>query len=114
MAVKSIDRDVRASHINAQGVCQVVAKSVKVTLRLLDLGELLGAAGFCDEVNGELVGTGTANKVWEIVQLYARLLLLGLRGDRGRWCNGLLLKSLCLVVEVGEEATHLVGGGVPA
>lgn len=52
MASKSVDRYIRAAHIYAQGIRQVIAECIQITLRLLDLGELLGAAGFRLEVNG--------------------------------------------------------------
>lgn len=63
---KPVNAYIRASDIETQCESQVIAQSVQVTFSLLDLGELLGAAGFCDEVNGELVGARAADKIWEI------------------------------------------------
>lgn len=74
MASQTIDRYIGASLVNTQSVRQVIAECVKITLRLLDLGELLGAASFCDKVNRQLIGAGTADKVGEVgdLQSWAR------------------------------------------
>lgn len=69
MTGQPIDRYIGASHVDAQSVCQVIAKCVKITLRFLDLGELLGATSFCDEVNWQLVGAGATDKVGEVGEL---------------------------------------------
>lgn len=59
---------------------QIVAECIQIALRLLNLGELLGAAGFCDKVDRQLVRASPANEVGEIAELQSRLRLLGLLG----------------------------------
>lgn len=83
MTGQTVDRDIGATRIHAQSVCQVRAQRIQVTLSLLDLCKLFGAAGFCDKVDGQLIGSSTANKVGEIAELQIRSWLgaLGVRGD---------------------------------
>lgn len=69
MARQTIDRYIGASLVNTQDGRQVIAECVKITFRLLDFGELLSATGFCDEVNRQLIGAGTADKVGEVGDL---------------------------------------------
>lgn len=93
-------------------MCQVGAQRIQVTLRLLDLGELLGTTSFCDNVDGQLVGSSAANKVGKVGELEGRSGLggLGCRGD-SRSRGDLLFQGLRLTAELRQERAGLVGDG---
>ena len=57
---------------NAQRKSQVIAKCIQIAFSLLDLGELLSAAGLCDDVDRQLVGGGTTDKIREVGKLQGR------------------------------------------
>lgn len=84
MTVQPIDRHIGAALINTEGVCQVIAQRIQVALRLLDLGELFSAAGFCNEIDRQLVRAGAADKVREVGKLQGPTWLLGLWRN---WCR---------------------------
>jgi hypothetical protein len=54
---------------DAQRKSEVVAKCVQITFCLLDLGELLSAAGLGDDVDGELIGGCTTDEIGEVGDL---------------------------------------------
>lgn len=72
----------------------------------MNLCKLLSAAGFCDEIDGQLVGPGAADEVGEVVELERRWGSCGLLGEWGRG-DGLLFKRLGLAVEVRQERARL-------
>jgi len=73
---ETVDRDVRASSVNTQGLRQITAQRIQITLGLLDLGELLRTTGFRDEVDRQLVGSSSANEVRKVGQRQSWLRLL--------------------------------------
>lgn len=70
MAIQAIDCDIRALFcsrlrgLKAQSAGQVSPQSLQISFRFLDLGLLLGSAGFCNEVHGQLIRGSAADEVW--------------------------------------------------
>jgi hypothetical protein len=54
---------------NTQGRSQVVTQRVQIAFCFLNLGELLGTAGLCDEVDRQLIGGSAADEVGEVGEL---------------------------------------------
>lgn len=72
MASKSVKSDIGIRLVtvdNAQSASQVIAERVQITFRLLDLGELLGAASLCDEIDRELIRGSAADEVGKVGEL---------------------------------------------
>ena len=106
---QTVDRHIRTTRIHAQSVGEVSPQCIQVTLGLLNLVELLGAAGFCNKVYGQLIGSSTTNKVWKVVKLKSRSWLGGLGGN-SRSRGDLLFQSLRLATKLGQERAGLMDG----
>lgn len=72
MASESVKSNVRVRLVsinNSQGRSQVVAERVQIAFGLLELSELLGTAGLCDDVDRQLVGGSATDEIGEVGEL---------------------------------------------